>query len=912
MRALFVAVDGRGLAHDRRIAWTAGSLLFVFLGAHTVLEVARDALFLTHLAADELPLTYLGLAGLVSVASRLDAGLCRRLDDRWALATTLGAGALGALVFRGLFGLEARWVPHGFYLWTGCVASLAIAQFWRLGAGLFTVASAKRFFGPIGAGGALGALGGASLAALAQGSMPPRDLLLVGAMLLGGAALVPVFALPAPAPRPAPPLRGRDPVARADTRRHLRLLFGVVALTALSATLVDYAFKSSIDRTLPTEELGPFFGRFYLGMNLLSLALQVVIAPLVLRVFGVTRVLWTHPITLLLGALGASLAGGLPAVILLRGVDGALRQSLHRSVLELLQFPLSEAQRRRHKAFVDGLGQRTGQALGSLAILGASIAGLEPTAVVLAIAVLALPSLALALALGRSYVQLFRHRLRAGALDTSAAGPALDLPSLEALIASLHSDRDEELLSALDLLVAHDRMQLVPTVLVHHESPRVVLRALDLLADAGRADLPRNAARLERHPDPEIRAAAARIVARTLSVPELERRRRREPRGAVRDALLVAIVARSLDHDGSARRAIDERARTGAAEERLALVRAIRVDRASSLLPVLHALAPRADGSLRRELARAFGALGDPSALPLLLRWVGPRAARAEARAALVALGALGLEAAARALGDTGLPRRLRAELPASIALFGAPEAAAVLLDALETEQDGWIRYKSLRALRRLRERLPEQALDRRRLLAGARRSLDRACALLAQRVVLRAERRGAVGVELLEPLLREKEQQALDRAVQMIALSHPQQLVNGIVLGVRSADRRVRAECLELLAHLVDPALGRALAAFLDESAEDGLRLTRTRAALGVFGAPRSPRHEQVVGELLRDPSDAVRAIAAAHAAEVGLSALVEPLRHALGTTHGAAREVIGHALALVAPSPSATPRHA
>jgi len=157
VRALFVAVDGRGLAHERRIAWAAGALLFVFLGAHTVLEVARDALFLTHLAADELPLTYLGLAGLVTVASQLDARLSRRLDDRWALATTLGAGALGALVFRGLFGLDEHWVPHGFYLWTGCIASLAVAQFWRLGAGLFTVASAKRFFGPIGAGGALGA-----------------------------------------------------------------------------------------------------------------------------------------------------------------------------------------------------------------------------------------------------------------------------------------------------------------------------------------------------------------------------------------------------------------------------------------------------------------------------------------------------------------------------------------------------------------------------------------------------------------------------------------------------------------------------------------------------------------------------------------------------------------------------------
>jgi AAA family ATP:ADP antiporter len=485
---------------DRRHAWAAALTLFGLLSGHTILEVARDALFLSRLPAEQLPATYLMIAAAATIAAQIDARLMRHLDDRRVLAATLALGAIGALVFRALFALDARWVPHAFYVWTGSIATVAIAQFWRLCSEIFTVSSAKRLFAPIGAGGAVGAITGAGIAELAQHWTDPRGLLGIGGAVFALSAVVPPLLLPVPAP--STPRLAIAPERRADirsgTRRHLRLLLITVALTAITATLVDYAFKSTIDREIPPSELGTFFSRFYLGLNLISLIVQVAIAPQLLRALGVTRALLVLPITLALGAVGALLLGGVSAAIALRGADGGLRQSLHRSAIELLYFPLSSRERKRYKGSVEALGQRSGQAVGSIVILFASVAGLALRELSVLVIALAGAWGLLAVWLRRGYLDLFRDNLRAGVIETSPTVVALDLHSLESLIASLNSDRDEEVLATLEILVDHDRARLVPALLLYHPSRAVVLRTLEILGESGRTDFIAIARRLPR------------------------------------------------------------------------------------------------------------------------------------------------------------------------------------------------------------------------------------------------------------------------------------------------------------------------------------------------------------------------------------------------------------------------------
>lgn len=889
---------------DRRHAWAASATLFGLLGGHTILEIARDSLFLAQLPPAQLPLTYLLIAIGATLAAQVDARLLRHLDDRRVLGATLLLGATGAMVFRVLFATGAAWVPHAFYVWTGSIATVAVAQFWRMNTEIFTVASAKRFFAPIGAGGALGAIAGAAIADLAQTWVDPHALLTIGAAVFALSATLPLLLLPAAAPRAGERESTHDSlVTRPTTRTHVRLLLATVALTAITATLVDYAFKSTIAAGVPAEELGNFFSRFYFGLNAVSLVVQVVIAPYLLRTLGVTRALAVLPLTLALGASGALVLGGVAAAIALRGADGGLRQSLHRSAIELLYFPLSTRERKHYKGSIEALGQRLGQAIASVVIVVATVLGVGIRELSLLVIAISASWVVLGLALRRSYIDLFRENLRAGVIETSPEVLSLDVASLESLVASLGSERDEEVLSTLGILADMDLVRLVPAVLLFHPARTVVLRTLALFEEYGRTDHVATARRLADSPDHEIRAAAMRAIAAGLDPQELRRRLASEPSGAARDAVLVEIVARGVDGEGEARHLIDEIVRRGTLEERIGLARAMRFRRSRAFGAPLHTLATRAEGELRREVARTFGAMRDESAIGTLVHWLGPRDARAEAREALVAIGAPALSVLAATVADVTSDRTIRAHVPRTLAHFESDAAADVLFAQIETEPDGWIRYKTLRALRSLRERLPAHRFDSDRLGHAARRALLRACEVLGSRIALRraqeidVKSRTPCGTIVL-PILLEKENQAIDRAVRLVALDHPREVLNGIVHAVRSPDRRLRAESRELLTNVAKPILGLALATLLDDEASDEDRLSRALAALGERALDASPDYATVLGDLLQDDSEAVRCIAARHVAELGLASLTPALREAHARATRISREAIAHAI--------------
>jgi ATP/ADP translocase len=894
-----------GVGNGRQ-AMAAALTLFALLAAHTVLEVARDALFLANLPAEQLPFTYLAIAGAAWLAARVDRVLLTRFDKRRVSAITLLAAAAGTAAFRFAFASGAWWVPHAFYVWTGLVATFAVAQFWRLLADLFTVGEARTLYARIAAGGSLGAVTGAALASLAQRWLEPSGLLFVGAGLLALTALVPGLCISsADTSSAAPPRRRRG--GATDGRGYVLRLAALVALAAVSATLVDYVFKATIDAELAPDELGPFFSRFYVVLNIVALVVQLVLAPRLLDLLGANRALVVLPMLLALGAVGAAAAGGLAAAMLLRGTDGSLRHSLHRSALELLYLPLSTAMRDRYKALIDAIGQRGGQAFGSVTILGVTALGAGPEELALAVAGLGVGWVALALSMRKRYLDLFRANLRAGTIETRAEVPDLDLHSLESLVASLNSERDEEVLATLDLLADYDRVHLVPALLLYHPSRAVVLRTLDLLADTGRTDFVPVARRLLERDDAEVQAAAMRALARLLAPEELRGELERGHAASVRAAVLVALVARGLDEDGRARAEMDRCARSHRGEVRLALARAIRLQADPALTGPLHAMIANAaeeEPELRREIARAFGTLRDARALPILIEWLGPRGARAECREALTAIGEPALDALEAALNDETLPRALRAHVPRTISRFRSPRAAQILFARLPDEPDGWVRYKILRGLRALREARSDLRFEPERLHALTRRDLVRATGVLARRVAVeRAHQRDPSlktrAGELLAPVLREKEAQALDRAVRLIALEHPREDLRRLTHALRHGDRRLRAESRELLTALAPFELAGALDALLDD-APDARRLARARESLDAVRPPSD--YTALLRELVVDESEAVRSIAAHHAAELRLTELSEPLEAGRARSKGMAREVIARALAVLA----------
>jgi AAA family ATP:ADP antiporter len=888
----------------RRNAWAAATTLFVIMAGHTVLETARDSLFLARMPVSQLPFTYLSIAVAALFAAELNGRVRRWLDSRRALALTLLVAAAGSFWFLRLFRLQVEIAPHAFYVWVAVVATLATGLFWLMLSELFTVADAKRSYAAVSAGGLLGAVAGGTLARYVAGAFSDTFLIVVGAGLFCVAALLtlgtctPRSPHASPEPLPAPTEKAvRGPALR-DLRseRYLRRLLLISLVSTVVATLTDYTFKAQVSRALVPSELGRFFGTYNAALSGVGLIVQLALAPRLLAGLGVGRALLVMPGLLTLAATAAAIVPGMVSALLLRGTDGGLRYSLQRTAAEVLYLPLPTQVRARWKMIVEALGQRGGQALASLLILCAMALSLPAWLLASCIALLALAWLLLAASVERQYLALFRARIKEGAVETRAEVPELDLHALESLVAALGSDSDDEVLASIDLLADYDRVHVIPSLLLYHPSRTVVLRALEVLASSNRHDYAGPARRLLERDDDEIRAAAMLALAGQLPAEALRGELEHALPIAARAAVLVALVAQRLDADGSAMRELD----AGCAPDaplatRMAFARALRIRRDPLAVPRLLLLASGAPPELQREVACAMLATPDPSYLPALLQMLGTRNARTLARDALVAIGSPALEALAIASADARLPRRLLAHFPRSISRFDSRAATELLLERLDLETDGWVRFKIIRGLGQLRAHIQPRT-HARRVFEHARRNLTSAVRFMAFRVftendLQRESWPRTQGSNLLTAALRDKEQHALDRAVRLIGLLHKADEIHHIRQAFAGPSSRLRAEGLELLVHRVPADLAQVLTLLLGDG-PDELRLVTRAAEILSLKLPETS-YEDRLGLLLDDNSEALRSVAAFHVGELRLRRLHAPLSKAAARTSGLSFEV-------------------
>jgi AAA family ATP:ADP antiporter len=367
---------------EQRTILLGFATLAAIMAAHAVRETARDALFLASVPATELPYAYLAIAGLSWAALRLHGRLfADARDKRRLLAITLAmVGAVDVAFFR-VVDRHGGAELFALYVWSGVAAKVVTVQLWLLVDEAVTLERAPRIFGSVAAGGAAGAMLGSLCASALVCVAPAHDLLLLAATFSFASAGMPLFFAAARGGEAlrkhnAPPQRS---AAYSEGHRlYVRRLFGLVMVSTLALTAIDYVFKAELARALPSAALGPFFAWFYAGVNGAALLVQLVLSGWLLRAFGVRRALATVPGLLLFLVMGFACAPGLLAVLFLKSADGAMRHSLHRTGMEVLHLPLSSGARSRSKGFIDALGQRMGQALASVGVLVATRFGLGP------------------------------------------------------------------------------------------------------------------------------------------------------------------------------------------------------------------------------------------------------------------------------------------------------------------------------------------------------------------------------------------------------------------------------------------------------------------------------------------------------------------------------------------------------
>ena len=475
---------------ERRTVWAGFVTLLTIVAAHTVLETARDSLFLAALPASRLPWAYLGIAVLAYLASQLAVRLLAGRSARRSLAVMLAVGAVGTALLWEAVETEMPASLMALYIWTGVLASVVISQFWIQLAAQMDVAQAKRAYALVAAGGMLGATVGAALASGALTVATPRNLLGLAAVLFAVAAFTPVLtAEPAPVEPSAPPAESDDaPTVRqvwADP--YLKRLLMLTILGPVVAMGVDFIFKSIVSHQVERAALAPFFARYNLAVNAVALAFQLLAAPRLMQNVTVVRNLCLLPGCLGVAATGVAMVASLPVALLLRATDGVLRHSLHRAATEILFLPLSPATRGALRRLAESLGQRGGQVVGSLLILLALVLGATARELAAVVAVLCGLWLFGYIRLVDHYLERFRTRLGTLNAAPDAQIPELDLQSLETLVATLSAPKDTDVLAAIDLLEAYGRTRLVTPLILYHPSAAVVLRGLTLFDGSTRS-----------------------------------------------------------------------------------------------------------------------------------------------------------------------------------------------------------------------------------------------------------------------------------------------------------------------------------------------------------------------------------------------------------------------------------------
>jgi AAA family ATP:ADP antiporter len=402
---------------------------FLITAPFTIFKSIRDASYLDRLGSENLPLAYATtfFVGLVAASiARLQA----RVRRQSLIVATLIFFALTGVAFFFLFPRSGKWLALIYYVWANILAVVVMTQFWIAVNDVYNPREAKRLIGFIVSGGILGGiLGGLLTYALAD--RWSYNLLWLGGALLcvvipvvnrvyGQQRKRPAEAPPGPAPpsgRPAGQEKAgfRDGFRTVRQDRYLRLLAGIVLLSGLIATFIDWQSKHVIERTV-RGSLTSFFGLFNSGLLIFSFLLQFLGTSRFVDRYGIRRILLLYPMIILACTLGLMAWPVLALAVALKGSEKSLSYSVNQSARELLYFPVASEQKYRAKVFIDMFLNRLSRTLGALLLLGVlALPGLHNLLKISFLSLLCLLAwIGLNFRAGSDYVRLIKEKLRGG------------------------------------------------------------------------------------------------------------------------------------------------------------------------------------------------------------------------------------------------------------------------------------------------------------------------------------------------------------------------------------------------------------------------------------------------------------------------------------------------------------------
>jgi len=348
-------------------------ILFIYFFAFVALGItgsaARDAYFLNMVDRDYLPLMFLAVAIVLTLAVAIYNRLSKNRD---LIQTTTVSSLVFAISLVFIQNNLKGWVIPFLYVWVEVIILIIITQFWLLAADVFNPRQAKRLFSILGAGGALASIIIGSSIKYYVSLFGSENLLFVTIGFLG------VVILMANLIRPYRNINEpKNRSTKKDEKQQSNKLFTpyikslaiIIGLAAIASVIIDYQFKMTAIAAFPNQDdLVNFFGKYYAITGIARIIIDLYITSRVLSRFGILIAILILPISLMIGSLGFLLSPILATVFLSKFSDQVFKFTLHNASIQLFWIPVKNTIKTKLKPIIEGSIRASLQGLSGVVI----------------------------------------------------------------------------------------------------------------------------------------------------------------------------------------------------------------------------------------------------------------------------------------------------------------------------------------------------------------------------------------------------------------------------------------------------------------------------------------------------------------------------------------------------------------
>lgn len=496
--------------------------IFLIISVLLIIKPTINSLFLSELGAEKLSVAYILVAFTAVLSSFFYTRVLTKFGLNRIIKTTLltSISVLLALAILLKMGLMNPYLLFFFYIWSAIYAVLSASQFWVLANLVYNVRDAKRLFGFIGSGAILGGIFGGYITSILAPFVGNEAMIIIAAIMLMGCFPVlqgiwklRVHKLDDFKQKKRISLTDGHPYKLIKKSRHLTYMALSVAVGVLVAKLVDYQFSDFAAKSFEDpEELTSFLAFWFSTFNLLSLGIQLFITHRIVGIWGVGFSLLLLPLGILFGAIFFLILPELSAIVVIKAMDGILKQSINKSASELLVLPLPFELKNRTKSFIDVVVDSIATGIaGLLLIFFVSALDLGTTSVTVLIIILVLIWIFFISVLRKEYYTTFKKNLEnvSPSTTTSSNAKVKPISAVEGMKNVFHSGTDEQILFMLNKLMEINDKRFTDDVirLLDHPSPKIKAAAMRNLYFLNSSSMITNIGNLLAHDDEELTLA---------------------------------------------------------------------------------------------------------------------------------------------------------------------------------------------------------------------------------------------------------------------------------------------------------------------------------------------------------------------------------------------------------------------